>query len=371
MDQGTPIAAVLARPRRRWFRFSLRTLLIFTAAVAAIAAWFTLALRAAQDQRDAVMTLAGANENTWIRYELDQNLVSGLHRPTTWYTDLLGIDFFRSVENVSIGNAGEKVQLSALRRLPKTRSLYLDNVQFSAGDMQIIASLRELEVLNLSETDLSDQDVRELSELKKLKWIDLRGNRLTDASCEWLANHKELRQLNLEKNNLQGRGLSLLLSAPELEELDLSENQIGGLSGVPVHRQLKSLILNGNRITDEDLKELVGLSGLENLDLTHNAITDDGMKYVARLPKLISLSLDGNRITDEGLMQLAACRTLRYLSVDEPGATVATVSRCTVTREGIRQLQEALPKLSVADYPALSPDDDSTQDSTAAVEPRH
>ncbi len=67
--------------------------------------------------------------------------------------------------------------------------------------------------------------------------------------------------------------------------------------------------------TDQFLKQIAGLSGLESLSLVKNDVTDEGMEYVATFPDLKSLTLFGVSITVAGLAKLQQSPHLESLSL--------------------------------------------------------
>ena len=62
------------------------------------------------------------------------------------------------------------------------------------------------------------------------------------------------------------------------------------------------------------MKEIAGLTGLEELILDDLPIGDAGAKELAKLP-LTQLSLKGSAITDAGLKELAKIKTLTKINI--------------------------------------------------------
>ena len=86
-------ASANPQPIRRWFQFSLRTLLI-SSAVVAICCWFGIKIRPAQRQKEAVEAI-GARGGI-VGYP---DAATSRIRPE-WLINLFGIDFLYSVERV-------------------------------------------------------------------------------------------------------------------------------------------------------------------------------------------------------------------------------------------------------------------------------
>ncbi len=74
------------------------------------------------------------------------------------------------------------------------------------------------------------------------------------------------------------------------------------------------------------------------LVLGRTKITDVGLKEVAKLRQLTLLDLTGTQITDAGLKEVAKLQKLKELDL---------TNAKTVTKEGVAELQKALPKCRI------------------------
>ena len=83
---------------------------------------------------------------------------------------------------------------------------------------------------------------------------------------------------------------------------------------------LRSVALDGTRITDQGLQHLLGLKHLETLSLGHTDITDKGAVVLGRLSSLKYLHVRGTRITGAALESLA--RLPRLESLDLSGVVL-------------------------------------------------
>src|SRR5258708_5557517 len=68
--------------------------------------------------------------------------------------------------------------------------------------------------------------------------------------------------------------------------------------------QLRVLDLEGTRVGDAGLANLVGLLHLTDLSLDETAITDNGLVHLRGLTGLEHLSLNGTKVTDGGMKHL-------------------------------------------------------------------
>jgi hypothetical protein len=81
------------------------------------------------------------------------------------------------------------------------------------------------------------------------------------------------------------------------------------------HSRIRSLALDGTRITDAGLKYLRGVAHLKALSLGATEISDAGAESLGEIRSLQSLDLRGTRISNAALPSLAALRRLRSLNL--------------------------------------------------------
>ena len=113
---------------------------------------------------------------------------------------------------------------------------------------------------------------RELTEsdLEKVTELGLHALELTDASV--LSRLTQLEKLSLWSNKLTD--INALAGLKKLKYLEVMYNQLTNVSAVAKLTQLEDLILEGNNLTDEQLKHLAGLAQLKELSLAANSFTD-------------------------------------------------------------------------------------------------
>ena len=130
-------------------------------------------------------------------------------------------------------------------------------------------------------------------------------------------------------------GLPLLAELPHVKTLVLTGAKIGDddlkhLSGL---KELEELALNNTQITDEGLSQLGELPRLKKLNLNETHIGDKGLARLRNLTKLEGLNLHATLVTDAGLEHLAGLENLKYV----------WVSNTKVTDAGVATLREKLP----------------------------
>jgi hypothetical protein len=114
--------------KRRWLRFSLRTLLVVVVLLSVPLGWFALKMREAERQRRAVEAITEAGG--WVRYDwaLDESgRDSGRQGPPApaWLLKLVGEDLFSDIACVHLADFDtSQVAFEYLKGL--TSLIYLD-----------------------------------------------------------------------------------------------------------------------------------------------------------------------------------------------------------------------------------------------------
>jgi len=233
--EAQPERAAAAKPKRRWFQFSLATLLLLTLVCAVVLAlWVTPAAR----QRRAVVFVESMYG--YLEYE-DEGDEAAL--APAWLREWLGPDYFQSVSVVA-----------------------LDGIQVSDAGLAHLKGLTALEELDLNYTPVSDAGLAHLKELTALERLYLGGTQVSDA------------------------GLAHLKGLTALEVLYLNETQASdaGLAHLKELTALERLYLGGTQVSDAGLPHLKGLTALKWLELFDTQVSDAGVAGLrAALPNCL------------------------------------------------------------------------------------
>jgi hypothetical protein len=173
--------------------------------------------------------------------------------------------------------------------------------------------------LQLTDTSVTDEGLRHLKRFRNLRHLDLasrapaslkakRSAPITDAGMAHL-DLRNLVSLNLDGQPITDDGLKLLPDLPFLTMLQLNETGVQGpgLSRLVAFRHLSSLHLDGSAVTDEGLSHLVGASSLMVLSLDGiPPLTGAGLKHVITLPRLDYLSIRGCQVSKQDIAQMKA-----------------------------------------------------------------
>src|SRR5436190_2347454 len=189
--------------RRRWWQFTLRSLLVLTLLLSLPLAWVRNEMahkRREEVLADAIHRAGGtAVQSAVNRLNIPDRLV------VPWETaDPFGGDSWTQAYRITRveldrGNAAEfRSLLARLKQLPYLREL------------------------DLSYTQVRDADLREVGQLAKLTDLNLAGAHVGDEGIEHVLRLPELRKLALDYTNITDDGLKRLARLSGLQELSLT-----------------------------------------------------------------------------------------------------------------------------------------------------
>ena len=155
------------KPKRRWFQFSLRALLLFVLACSIPCAWLGVKVREAKRRQHVANRLRDAG--WWIRYDFEPKLFTGpLGTNSTppgpdWLREFLGTDFFGNVVEAAPSWAaiGHPLPWNELHDLP-----HLQYLHFALP--------------------IPDDEMEHLHDMTQLKGLRLRSENLTGAGFDKL-----------------------------------------------------------------------------------------------------------------------------------------------------------------------------------------
>ena len=227
-----------ATPQRRlrWYQYSLRSLFVLMAVVAAAGSWFAVKRQQVERQRAAVKAIqefGGVAIFDWDPN--DPSAIGGAVPPEpAWLPGLLGDDFFSHVTAVYCG----------------------DMTDVGLAHFEVFTQLQELD---LAGTQVTDAGLEHLKGLAKLQMLALGGTNVTDAGLEHLKGLTRLQKLLLDETKVTDAGFEHLKGLSQLQVLTLSANAevtdagLEHLKGLP---QLQLLLLGGTKVTREGVKKL-------------------------------------------------------------------------------------------------------------------
>ena len=220
------------KPKRRWYQFSLMTLLVvMTVSIVAFGGWVQYMRQRAQENRErvataekAVETAVAAIENMGVTTHMGHQIMGGdvLYkyeelRSRTWLEELFddpgGPDDPVGVLRVIEVSLGDNADLWHLKDLTNLQGLYLSNTNVTDDGLEHLKGLANLQILNLEDTKVTDAGLEHLKGLTKLERLILNDTNVTNSGLEHLTGLTNLSSLNLFGTNVTDEGVKKLQQA--------------------------------------------------------------------------------------------------------------------------------------------------------------
>ncbi len=201
-----------------------------------------------------------------------------------------------------------------------------------------LGNLPNLKTLEINCSQLSDHGLKGIGRLEKLRHLDIGAAKVTNDGLHSLANLQQLRTLKLtECERLSD--MRSLAKLPQLRTLNLTGcTRLTNLPPLSNLRELQSLSLGScKELTDDSFEGIGKLQHLSNLWIPRVSISDAGVKHIAKLKNLKTLSLWGNKVTDKCIDDLATMTTLRELYL----------GRTNISLSSRERLQKLLPECGI------------------------
>ena len=239
-----------------------------------------------------------------------------------------------------------------------SKTLKLSGKYYSTDEITLLArsgQVREVLVLDLEDNQIGNEALKILSEssqLLKLEVLKLGVNFITDEGIKEWANSsnvtlKNIKSLSLSDNKLTDDSLVDFVKSsnfPQLESLDIGWMEAGNKTAMAMGISdtlpcLKKLDLERSYVDAEGIRSLIGgkiAENLEELNLAANKFGDEGVSIIAgtsNLRNLKVLNLSQNMIGDEGAKAIGTSTQLS-------GLTHLYMGRNAFGPEGARAIHE-------------------------------
>jgi hypothetical protein len=177
-----PVPAPKSR-RRRWFQFSLRTLMIFTVICAVACGWLGKKIARKHKEIEAVEAITNLGGGACYDYQRVSGKPGHWQKAEpygpAWLRELLGEHFFSEVDCIDASGG-----LEHLKDLPNLPELRLIGPRVTNAGLENVRGLTRLQTLALEETKISDAGLPNLKTLTNLQTLDLSGTNVTEAGVK-------------------------------------------------------------------------------------------------------------------------------------------------------------------------------------------
>ncbi len=207
--------------------------------------------------------------------------------------------------------------IDSITHLP-VKTLNISMTQMNDDVFKKIAKIRSLRYLLAHGLEVSAGGVSELRSLPYLSRLDLSRSTISDQVFEALSKFPALRRIDLMKcTNIHGENIGKLSAAPYLNAIDLTMTPIKFANLRSLNKpDLEVLDLECTEFGDEDVDDILHFKNLKTLVISGNPITDSGLIKLTALKKLSKVkALECDQISADGFTRftrlLPACRIQR------------------------------------------------------------
>jgi hypothetical protein len=209
--QTDPPKADPPKRKRRWFQFSLRSLMILMLLVGiGMAIWIVPIKKRAERQQAAIKAIV--NDGGLVTYDYQENqpanrsgFVKAEPPGPGWLRKLLGDDYFANVVTVRVRTDAGLKELSGPKHLKGLIRPYNDRFTSVNSKGQRIS--------HIDATQITDIGVRQLQDLNELEYVDLSDTGITDAGLDYFKGKSHLQMLNLSGDQISDAGVNDLQKA--------------------------------------------------------------------------------------------------------------------------------------------------------------
>ncbi len=194
------------------------------------------------------------------------------------------------------------------------------------------------------EYGFDDTSLQVISQMPELLSLQLRSNPISYKSLLHIGRLKKLQFLALREMEIADRGLELLRNLEQLEYLSFGVYE------------------DGAPITDIGASKIAFIPNLKTLELNGSKITVDGLRHLSRMPKLESLNVENVDVAPSDLSVLAESKSLKRLRADwdhrdwrDYGSELAKIKSLEDIGQNLRVDRESLQAiLTLPNLKALS-----------------
>lgn len=215
------------------------------------------------------------------------------------------------------------------------------------GLKNAIEAVREGRSRRLSMSFEYDEKVlRVCAELPGLQRLDLSDTPVSDKATELIVRIPNLTGLFLNRTHmatLAGFDQLKKVEHLELRTTEITNDSLRNLLGM---KSLIELLIGNTEISDEGIELLTGFKNLRELDLSDTKITSKSVQYIKQFPHLQILYLSKTNLSESEIREILSTASLNYVELFDCKA---------VDERVLKQLEVDFPTISFNNRSALLP----------------
>ncbi len=239
---------------------------------------------------------------------LEENAYWNRNAAAKWFTPLLdlerGLALIERTKRIDIRLAN--AQLQRTEETLESKNLV---------NLRGFGKLRKL----LPPRKLDDEGLKHICELGKLTHLYLSGENFTNEGLKNLSNLTKLKHFSTEWLPDGDDTIKILAALPKLNYLELQVTNVRNDDLIPlINSNIKKLNIGCKNVNADALRHVGQIKSLESLMLGNSntqKITDDSLIQIQGLTNLKRLTLKLTEVTENGLVHLEPLKSLKFLQL--------------------------------------------------------
>lgn len=214
----------------------------------------------------------------------------------------------------------EKETIAQLKRDLKKdnlREVAYNDVNLSWRAFRLIKQMKDLQVLDLTESQFSNKSLADLQEMQ-LVILNLRSSKISDEGLTYVCRIQTLHRLDLGDTRVTDDGMSEVAKLPNLMSLNLGETKYVTATGIKKLkgiRTLRKLNYVYHELTDEHIDTILEQKNIQYLDLGRCRFTPDMLQKLASAKHLYGLFLKDCDLSDRDVEIISKNKGIRELGL--------------------------------------------------------
>jgi len=192
-----------SKPKRRWYQFSMRTLLVVMLVFCLGVGWAGARMQRAQENRERVAAVVTAV----TEIEKLGGMISSGYEDSATHQDLRPQTWLETL----FDDPGSRDDPVGVLEVMEVSFAFTDDIT-DAG-LEHLKGMTKLTILDLREARVTNAGLEHLKDLPKLYFLSLGDTRVTDAGLEYVKGLTNLRTLNLRGTQVTDEGVKKLQRA--------------------------------------------------------------------------------------------------------------------------------------------------------------
>lgn len=231
---ATEPQAASAKPKRRWYQYSLRTLLLLMLVASIAMSWLSVRRQRAKAYREAIEAIQKEYGSVAYDWQVAQTGARPQPPAPEWLRKLLGDDFFGDVVRASVQTDSAMEQattfsglselgvcvfitdegLAHLKSFPRLRKLTMHDIAaITDAGLANLKDATEVESLYFRDVHVGDSGLKHLDGLTQLQTLHLQDTGITDAGLAHIKTFTQLQSLHLREGGITDAGVKDLQNA--------------------------------------------------------------------------------------------------------------------------------------------------------------